>query len=440
MSVQEILRKTSIWENAEAPSSRQIRFLDRALLFLLIGFALVFSVSYTFEYVTHIKAVWLLTTLRCVLLFTGCCYLFVRRDELAGSLDAFSGCFIAIILVGALSGLHAGIDWFGYLRHGFQYAVLLTFYLVGRTLGTRPIPLAVLKVFSFAILAGYLIAAVMYAMTPGLQSGSYSFQPNLALLPVSFSLTMGKPLITLVGSALVIFGNKRAVYLGLAVVFSVALALWLIRREQPYRRIAVVCVAVPVISFALGFVVLKIGTMTKVPVVTSVVDRFSPAPTFNGGSEVSAAKEATVDPIVRITSARSTEAESVWEKERHGWASALFGLGLGSRFVVNYISPNDYKPVEIDREQADLAPVHVALTSGLPLGLLFTVVYGGMLLLMFLRLSDADDATRVLAVFCIGLVFDTMLGFNPTNPVTWLALGIVSRRLLPELSLLRRSQ
>ena len=147
--------------------------------------------------------------------------------------------------------------------------------------------------------------------------------------------------------------------------------------------------------------------------------------------------EPRVDPIVRFTSARNIELETVWEVARQSPVEAIFGRGFGTQFTMKYISPTEHRLLQYDRDQADLAPVHIALTSGIPLAAVFTVLYCGMLLMVFVRIGQVEGSDRALAMFSISMALDVMLGFNPTNPLCWLALGAISRRLLPEFSLAR---
>ncbi|MCA6121825.1 hypothetical protein J6500_07915 [Bradyrhizobium sp. WSM 1704] len=427
---------------------------------MLIGYVLIFCVAYTLDYRLPIDSVRMLTFLRCVLLFAACCYLIALRRKLAACLDPFAACILAIIVVGAVSGLFGGADRFAYLRHAFQYSFLLAFYLVGREIGTRPIREPAVKFLSIAILTGYAIAAVTFALTPGLQSGSYSYQPNLALLAVSYGASAGRWIMVALGSLLIIIGNKRAVYLALALLLAIALALRLERKPSWQLRTVVVAMAAPAIGFVLAFIVLQVSMLLGAPTASSVVARFNVESTLYGdteGTEVpgtarapegsqaptsansmrkeSSPQKPKVDPIVRFTSARNIEFEAVWEMARQGPAEAVFGRGLGSQFTMKYISPTEHKLLQYDRDQADVAPVHIALTSGIPLAAVFTALYCGMLLMIFVRIDQVEGADRALAMFSISIALDVMLGFNPTNPLCWLALGAISRRLLPEFSL-----
>ncbi|MCK1575917.1 O-antigen ligase family protein [Bradyrhizobium sp. 174] len=414
-------------------------WLLRALFALLIAYILIFTIGYTLEYRVEVGATRWLTASRIVLFVVACGYLWIARAESRRLVDPFALCLVAIIATGAVSGLLIEKEWFTYFRHAFQYAFLFAFYLVGRELALRAIPAICIQLISGTIFLGYAIATILYAATPGLQSGGYSFQPNLALLPVASSLSSGNWLGAMANTLIIVAGNKRAVYIGLAIMVATYLALRVSKRWRlrPLGRIVLVGVTAPVIGIAFGFVTSvltsSMSSYLTVPVPT-VVDRFTLQPTFNAGAEATPAQEAKVDLIVRLTSARSVEVQTVWEMVKRSPAEALFGHGFGTEFTVKYISPNDYEPVQFDRSQADLEPVQIALTSGLPLALLFTAMHCGIVAMAFVRLTRVEGVNFTIALFSIGSLLDTLLGFHATNPLCWMALGIVSRQMLPEFS------
>jgi hypothetical protein len=175
-----------------------------------------------------------------------------------------------------------------------------------------------------------------------------------------------------------------------------------------------------------------------VPLVGSVVDRFSPAPSFSpaavrsvqSGKTVEDIKqlEANLDPLVRLTSARNVEVISVWNLLRGKQAGLLIGAGLGSGFEVEYTSPNDYQNVNFFRDQADVMPAHIAMTSGVPLAALSTIVLLWAFVKLFLRLDRISGIEGAIALFSISLMPDILLGFNGTNPLAWAAAGYAIMR------------
>ncbi len=413
-----------------------------ALFASLIAYILIFTVAYTLNFRVPVHVEILLPVIRVALLFLACGYFFMARDKLSQCLDPLAICVAAILVLGAVSGLANDKSWFVYFRQGFQYAFLLAFYLIGREVGGRAIPPAAMTASSIAILFGYAMAAAIYMVTPGLQSGSYSYQPNLALLPTAWGVALSQWPMPLIGAVLIVIGNKRAVYLGLSILLAAGVALWLERRRgrSLLLRFGAITILAPAISLLLAGAISQLTSTMALPQITSaVVDRFSPQPTFNGSNAATVApeQEAKIDFIVRFTGARSIEVAVLWDMIRNNPSEAFFGHGLGNEFTVRYISPNDYQPVQFERDQADLAPVHIAMTSGVPLAAVFTVLLGGMLLVSFMRIDAGDSTDRALALFVIASGLDIVLGFNPTNPVCWLALGIVSRRMLPEFSFVR---
>jgi len=407
-----------------------------------IAYILTFTSAYTLNFRVPVHVEIVLPVIRVALLFLACVYLFMARDELSQCLDPFAICVAAILILGAVSGLAYDKSWFDYFRQGFQYAFLLAFYLIGRDLGSRVIPPVAMTAVSIAILFGYATAATIYMVTPGLQSGSYSYQPNLALLPVAWGVAFSQWSMPLIGSALIVIGNKRAVYLGLSILLATGVALWLEQRRgrSLFLRFGAIAILAPAISFLLAGAISQLtSTMALPEIATAVVDRFSVRPTFNGSSAATAApgQEARIDSVVRLTGARSVEVAALWDMIRNDPSEAFFGHGLGNKFTVRYISPNDYQPVQFERDQADLAPVHIAMTSGVPLAAAFTILFGGMLLMALVRIDAGDSADRALTLFVIASGLDILVGFNPTNPVCWLAFGMVSRRKLPEFSFVR---
>jgi hypothetical protein len=138
--------------------------------------------------------------------------------------------------------------------------------------------------------------------------------------------------------------------------------------------------------------------------------------------------EADLDPMLRLTSARNVEVEAVWRLINSAPMGLLIGAGLGSKFEMKYISPNDYQAVSFMRDQADIMPGHIAMTSGLPLSILFTVVLFVVFWRIFVRLDELQEIDRTLAIFSLSLTLDLLLGFNGTNPVTWSAIGYATMR------------
>lgn len=416
------------------------RLVLRILFGLLFVYILIFTISYTLEYQVNFDFVRFLTGTRIMLLAVGGCYLWLIRENLVELLDPFAACLLLIIVSGALSGLLDQKDWLTYFRHFFQYAFLLAFYLLGRDVACRSVPEGAVKILSSAILCGYMVATAIYVATPGLQLGGYSFQPNLALLSVASSLATSNWVGSVVGCLVVVIGDKRAVYLGLSLIIAVYIAVIINRRSHrtKFERLAIIVVGTPIVSLGLGVVVTALGwammSYGNVRVAT-VVERFTLEPTYNGGAEATAANEAKVSPLVRLTSARNIEAEAVWNLVSKSPYQALFGNGFGSKFTVRYISPNNYKPVEFSRDQADLAPVHVALTSGLPLAIVFTVLLSGLIFASLIKVWTAVGVDLTMTLFSIGTFVDSLLGFQATNPLCWMALGIVSRSVLPNVSL-----
>jgi hypothetical protein len=80
------------------------------------------------------------------------------------------------------------------------------------------------------------------------------------------------------------------------------------------------------------------------------------------------------------------------------------------------------------RFQADVMPVHLAITSGVPLSLLFTVSLTAGLWRMFLRLGQLAPMDRTLALFVLSLTLDIAVGFNATNPIIWASVGYTLAR------------
>src|SRR4051812_38316210 len=111
-------------------------------------------------------------------------------------------------------------------------------------------------------------------------------------------------------------------------------------------------------------------------------------------------------------------------------AGVLFGAGFGSEFQVSYISPNDYSPVSFWRDQADLMPVHIALTSGFVLAVLFPVTLFWNFWRMFLRLGLLERIDETMVIFCLGLTLDLLWGFPATNRVIGWATGYPTKRPL----------
>jgi hypothetical protein len=429
-----------------------------AMFSLMLAFILLFTVSYTLDYRYGLATVHLLTGCRVALLVAAAGYLWGVRHDFARLVDPFVLALIAVAAIGTVSGLFRAGDWQTYLRHGFQYTFLLAFYLVGRSLGGGTLSPRIIPAVTVTVLVGYVIATALYFETSGLHSGSYSYQPNLVLLPLASAVSGGNWAIALVSAAIVVVGNKRAVFLGACTIVALLITIAIEHRKgwkSVKRRVVMVVALTSIITVASATALSGIARL-GVPLIT-VGDRFSLAPTYtfshvrderpiqSADSPAPARQadrpvpmskqdvdklESEVNPMVRFSSARNVEVESVWHLLRDTPAALLVGYGFGAEFVVRYVSPYDYKPVEFTRNQADVLPVHIAMTSGIPLAVLFTAILLGFLWRLFARLREVHGTDLVVVIFVLGLSADTMLGFNATNPLIWSALGFCSMRVL----------
>lgn len=437
--------------------------LLKALYCLLLIFILLATISFTFDLAYRSSTVPFLTACRVALIFAGSGFLWVDRARLVESLDLISASLIAIIVLGTFTGLFAHGDWFGYLRHGFQYCFMLVFYLLGRNLARYPIPAAAMNIVCISILFGYAIATVFYSETRGLQTGSYSYQPNLALLPLALN---SSAIMSVTSFLTMLIGNKRAVLLGTCFCLAALIVLSITRHKGvprfPYSSAAILGLS-PII---LVCITMTLSLITKTsawldsssssppssnssgspssapskpnapPLIGMIGNRFSAEPSFvdTSGAKRSDAElkrlEAGIDPMLRLTGARNVEAESVWHLIKDAPLGILLGAGFGSQFEVNYISPNNYEPVRFMRDQADVMPTHIALTSGLPLAMIFSFGVLASLGRLFLRLEKLSGVDRALAIFSVSLTVDILLGFNGTNPMIWGPIGYITMRVL----------
>jgi len=437
------------------------RLLKGTIFCLMLVFILLVSTTYTIDIRFQSATVGWLSACRVLLLFAAAAYLFTVRDRLRATIDGVTIVLVTIIAAGAGAGLLGAASWSDYFHGAFQYAFMLAFYLIGRDTPRSGIDRRQLRAASIAALSGYAIAAVLYALTPGLHSGAYSFQPNLALLPLAGG--WGTPVSAAAGM-LILIGNKRAVFLGAAFIIAALSVREFERRRGTFGdavRIAATLALAPAIAAAATIALLS----AQLPLVSTVSARFSTAPSFvntvntdakvlaAGPTEASPASgtgtltqvtgrvanpsplspttpnvaaEARIDPMVRLTGARNVEVTAVWREISATSTRLLFGAGLGAGFDVDYISPNDYQPVHFRRDQADLMPAHIALTSGAPLAIAFSVALFAIFSRVFLQLGKLDRIDRTLALFALGLSLDVLLGFAATNPIIWSAIGYVS--------------
>jgi hypothetical protein len=442
---------------SDAVNVIQRRLLD-GILCLLLSYILLVSTTYTADYYFGAKLVVWLTACRVLLLIAGAGFLISVRTTLIQEVDAIAIVLMAIILVGGAVGLFGPADWPAYLRHGFQYVFVLVFYLIGRIVARYGIPPWQMTAACAAVVSGYTIATILYCLTPGLHSGAYSFQPNLALLPVAYNVSY---LLSAAAFLLILIGNKRTVFLGACFCIVTLGTDWVSRRMggvRPAIRVAAILLLTP----TLAAVVTAILSVSQLPLISMVANRFSANPSFvntnekpqigqrrsspTAGIDPSSVppyaqtqskspdepeeirrSESSVDPIVRLTSARNLEVEAVWRLIK---PRVLTGAGFGSGFEVKYISPNDYRPVSFWRDQADFMPAHVAMTSGALLSVLFT---GALVLAfwkVFLRVGELRDIDRTVSLFALSVALDILLGFAGTNPVAWSAVGyaiVISR-------------
>jgi hypothetical protein len=401
-----------------------------------LGLLFVFlsTTTFTIDLGYRINTVVLLSACRVVLLAGGLFFLWTVRASWIDDLDVLSVTLIAIILTGALSGLFGQWAWIGYLRHGFQYLFMLTFYLIGRHLArSYDVKEWQIRVTCIAILIGYTAGAILYALTPGLHSGLYSLQPNLLLLPLAYNHS---PLMSAVSGLLIIVGNKRAVFIGacFCVAVLVVLTVGKRRRISLPLQVASILALTPAIIVALTLAL----SATSVPLFDMVANRLSiPASVVNTATNESlvasdgkvhlpgtTTREANLQKappslLTKLTSTRDIEVAAVWSLLRSDPLSILVGAGLGSTFQMNA----DYQ-----RSQADILPAHLAMTSGIPLSILFTVALMSRYWRMFLRLNLLGPTDKTLVLFVLSLTLDIMFGFNATNPVIWASMGYALAR------------
>ncbi len=425
------------------------------LFALIIAFILAFTICYTLDFHYHTKLVGLLTLCRVALLIVGIVYLWTVRQNLSRLVDAISITVGCIIVAGAISGLLNDSNWRSYFVHGFQYSSLLVSYLVGRDLACHDIPKRFFIILFSAIVAGYTIATMFYVATPGLHSGSYSFQPNLALLPLAYN---GNAIMSVASAVLILFGNKRAVFIGGC--FCVATLAVLIGRRKGGFSLPVQTISIFVLAPVIALGTVSILSTLQIPLVKMVGERISSSPSFidtdtnlrisDSGPQKAGSpprspaeqnvaternnefvrKEATVDPWVRWTGARNVEVKAIQQLLSSQPTGTLFGVGFGSTFEMDYISPNDYGRVNYTREQADVMLAHIAMTSGIPLSILFTALLVVAFWRMFTGLDALQDLDRTFALFSISLFVDIMTGFNGTNAAIWSSIGYATMRSL----------
>ncbi|MDX6710315.1 MAG: hypothetical protein QOH96_1331 [Blastocatellia bacterium] len=430
-----------------------------AIFCLLLLFIFLASTAYTIDITFRTEIVRWLTGCRVLLLITGCAFLCTLGGTLVRDVDLLAIIVSGIILVGAVAGLFGMGGWPTYLRHGFQYGFILVFYLIGRhvaRIGIRPWQMNLACVTA---IVGYAISTVIYALTPGLQSGAYSFQPDLALLPLSYNYSAA---MSAASGFLIVIGNKRAVFVGACFCLAALTILAISRRTNVLRfpiREGAILALTPVITVLAA----SILSATQIPMLGMVANRFSAEPSFidantkkvltspplpaspgrpQGGSTGPATSppdrqqgtteqvENNTERMVRLTSARNIEAEAVWNLIKSAPIGVLVGAGFGAGFEMKYTSPNDYQPVSFWRDQADVMPVHIAMTSGLPLAILFSIALFVTFSRMFLRLAQLVDIDRAVVLFSLSIPLDLVLGFTATNPIIWSSIGYAAMRTL----------
>jgi hypothetical protein len=405
----------------------QKRLLDGVFCLMLV-YILLASTTYTMDIYFKANTVGWLTACRVSLLIAGVLFLVSVRATLVRAIDPIAVIAIAIIVVGGIVGLLGNADWPAYLRHGFQYVFLLVFYLIGRIVARYGILPWQMTVACVTVLLGYTIATIFYLLVPGLHSGAYSFQPDLALLPIAYNASYFMSAAAII---LILIGNKRAIFLSACFCIAAIATEWALRRTGGVRP-AIRMAATLALMLAAATGAIAILSELQIPLVSMVADRFSTAPTFVNTdtkarmeqSQTSPGKagpvESDVDPIARLTSARNVEVEAVWRLIK---SHILTGAGFGSGFEVKYLSPNDYQPVSFWRDQADLMPVHVAMTSGVPLSILFIAAFFMASIRVFSRLNKLENIDKTIALFALCLSLDIFFGFIGTNPVLWSAIG-----------------
>jgi hypothetical protein len=416
------------------------------------------STAYTADIYFKINSVMWLTVCRILLLFAGATFLVMDHKAMIREIDALAIVLMAIIFVGAAGGLFGLASWTTYFRHGFQYIFMLEFYLIGRGIArSGDIKPWQMNAACIAALSGYTISSALYALTPGLRSGAYSFQPNLALLPLAHNSSV---LMSGAAAVVIVIGNKRAVLVG-ACFCVAALAVPYFARCMNGLRTAVRSALILLLTPAILIVTTWALSLSNIPLMAMVANRLSLAPSFintdtktllsttasaadkiaptsivgdriqgpaihQAQSDAAVANENAVDPTTRFTGARNVEIEAVWNLIK---SNALTGVGFGSNYEMKYISPNDYEPVSFPRDQADVMPAHIAMTSGLPLSILFSVVLFIAFWQIFLSIGELHGMDRTLSLFVLSLSLDIVLGFTGTNPIIWSAVGYATASL-----------
>mgnify|MGYP002393355069 CR=1 FL=1 len=312
------------------------------------------------------------------------------------------------------------------------------FYLLGRCVGTKEFETKVLFAASIVALAAYSIGAILYALVPGLHSGAYSLQPNSANIALSTGIVLNNPYLAGWAMVIIAIGNKRAVLLGACLILTISIVERILAHKPKTKwiiHLLLMAAIFPVLS------TISIGAMTSlskmgVPML-SVADRSISAletHAANDDVKLSINKE-DYDQILHLTSGRHIEVISVWRLLNQSPLGTLVGAGFGSKFKMEYVSPADGSLVAFERDQADFLPAHVAMTSGLPVAILMTLalIYFWLRLLPSSRTAKGSDL--IILLFFLGSLTDTGLGFNPTNPTTWAALGYLTRRFPVNFSL-----
>jgi hypothetical protein len=176
---------------------------------------------------------------------------------------------------------------------------------------------------------------------------------------------------------------------------------------------------------AIGLAASHSLSMTDLPLFNMVANRLSPLeislPVDRPEPQVvlpAERKEKQVSWLTSLTGARDIEAASAWSMLQADPGSIWVGGGFGGSFQMS-----GYR-----RFQADVMPVHLAITSGVPLSLLFTVSLTAGLWRMFLRLGQLAPMDRTLALFVLSLTLDIAVGFNATNPIIWASVGYTLAR------------
>lgn len=362
--------------------------------------------------------------------------------------------FIVATGVYAINGIISGVFRFGFsyefLRHTFGAATIFTAYLTGIALSDQIVKSSrALTTWAYITLAVTFL--VFIACIPTMSSYAYSMSPASLLLTLDAGLR-SSPLLVALSAPIFILGNRRAIFLAVAIIISTMIVARFLKQKTLLSRCLATAALSCIIVLASNGAIVMVGTITKniLPNITvfersermagvfdtvekwvsasnSPITTLEPPSGIAGSSVKCDSKVPNASPETRMSSSdaflsgRLSQAAAVMTTVNKTWLTTLIGPGFGSTYTWSYFSDNLCAMQVYTFSQADTAIVYFLLTGGVVFAVLLPLLIGLRVFGIFTDVSSG--LTSIGALFVIGFAIDMFFSLQPNAPLFWMLLG-----------------